>query len=75
MRLFDTTVNTILEDNAAGDGGSFGGGSSFEHGGNFGNSDFWNTGNTQIPYLIGTFKKNAIRKRKKKRNRKKRNRS
>jgi hypothetical protein len=75
MTLFDKTINTILEDNSAGDGGTFGGGSSFGHGGDLGNSDFWNTGNSQIPYLIGTFKKNAIKKRRKRRNRKKRNRS
>lgn len=76
MTLFNKTIKTILEDNAAGDGGVFGGGSSFNHGGDFGNSDFWNAGNTQIPYLMGTFKRNATKKRNKKRkNRKKRRKS
>ena len=75
---FDKLVKCILEDNAAGDGGSFGSGESFGHGGAVGNSDFWNTGSAIIPYVMGTFKRSGKVKGKKKRKnakRRKKNRS
>jgi hypothetical protein len=78
MRLFDATVKTILEDNASGGGGVFGDGASFNHGGDFGNSDFWNTGNAQLPYVLGTFKRDAkknTKRRRRKRNKRNRNKS
>jgi hypothetical protein len=72
---FNQLVKYILEDNASGGGGVFGGGESFGHGGDIGNSDFWNTGDARIPFVIGTFKRNGrVKKRKKRKNAKKRKR-
>jgi hypothetical protein len=72
---FNRLVKYILEDNASGGGGVFGGGESFGHGGDVGNSDFWNTGDARIPFVIGTFKRNGrVKKRKKRKNAKKRKR-
>jgi len=72
---FNQLVKYILEDNASGGGGVFGGGESFGHGGDVGNSDFWNTGDARIPFVIGTFKRNVkVKRRKKRKNAKKRKR-
>jgi hypothetical protein len=69
---FNQLVKYILEDNASGGGGVFGGGESFGHGGDVGNSDFWNTGDARIPFVIGTFKRSGrVKKRKKRKNAKK----
>ena len=69
MSKFDQLVKCILEDNAAGDGGVFGGGESFGHGGAIGNSDFWNTGDARIPFVLGTFRRNGKVKSKKRKKR------
>jgi hypothetical protein len=45
----------ISEMNVAGAGGVFGGGDSFGHGGMVGNFDFYATGDSRIPQVIGTF--------------------
>jgi len=72
---FNQLVKYILEDNTSGGGGVFGGGESFGHGGDIGNSDFWNTGDARIPFVIGTFKRSGkVKKRKKRKNAKKRKR-
>jgi hypothetical protein len=72
---FNQLVKYILEDNASGGGGVFGGGESFGHGGDVGNSDFWNTGDARIPFVLGTFRRNGkVKKRKKRKNVKKRKR-
>jgi hypothetical protein len=72
---FNQLVKYILEDNASGGGGVFGGGESFGHGGDVGNSDFWNTRDARIPFVIGTFKRSGkVKKRKKRKNAKKRKR-
>lgn len=72
---FNQLVKYILEDNASGGGGVFGGGESFGHGGDVGNSDFWNTGDARIPFVLGTFKRSGkVKRRKKRKNAKKRKR-
>lgn len=53
MNNFDKLVSTLLEDNAAGDGGVFGDAPSMGHGGAVGNSDFYAPGTAVIPYAIG----------------------
>ena len=68
---FYKLYKTILEDNAAGDGGVFGGGDSFGHGGAFGNDDFYGRGYAGIPYVLGTFTRNGSKRKKKKSKRKK----
>ena len=74
MNNFDKLVKFLLEDNVGGDGGVFGSGESFGHGGAVGNSDFYNTGSAIIPYVMGTFRRNKKGK-KKRGKRKKKNRS
>lgn len=69
MSSFDKLVKYILEDNASGAGGVFGSGTSFGHGGDIGNSDFWNTKDARIPFVLGTFRRDGkvkTKKRKKK---------
>lgn len=74
MNSFDKLVKIIMEENAAGAGGVFGNGASFGHGGDIGNSDFWNNGDARIPYVIGTFSRNGILRKKKTKNAKRRKR-
>lgn len=74
MESFNKLVKLLMEDNAAGDGGVFGGGESFGYGGSFGNKDFWNNGDARIPYVLGTFSRNGILRKKKTKNAKRRKR-
>lgn len=72
MITFKKYIELIKEDNISGDGGVFGGGSSFSHSGEIGNNDFYATGYSGIPYVMGMSrrvkgKKRKGRKRKKKR--------
>jgi hypothetical protein len=72
MITFKKYIELIKEDNISGDGGVFGGGSSFGHGGEVGNNDFYATGYSGIPYVMGMSrrvkgKKRKSRKRKNKR--------
>jgi len=60
----------IEEDNTAGDGGVFGVGPSFGHGGDFGNSDFYATGYSGIPYVMGSKKRKGVALKKKRKNKK-----
>jgi hypothetical protein len=56
----------IEEDNAAGDGGVFGVGPSFGHGGDMVNSDFYATGYSGVPYIMGSrpMRRNLIKNKK-----------
>lgn len=57
----------IAETNTAGDGGVFGGGSSFSHGGLVGNFDFYATGDSRVPQVLGMFSRaGRVDKKKKK---------
>ena len=60
-----------MEQNAAGAGGVFGGGPSFDHGGAVGNNDFYAPGDSRIPYALGLFKRSGMVKRRKKKSRRK----
>lgn len=62
MKSFKEFINEM---NVAGDGGVFGGGASFDHGGSVGNSDFYAPGDARIPHVIGTFRRAGIGKKKK----------
>jgi len=59
----------IEEDNTAGGGGVFGIGPSFGHGGDMINSDFYATGYSGVPYIMGSkpMKRNLIKNKNKKR--------
>lgn len=74
MNSFDKLVKLLMEENAAGAGGVFGSGESFGHGGDVGSSDFWNNGDARIPYVLGTFTRNGILRKKKAKNAKRRKR-
>lgn len=68
-----TFKDFVVEINASGEGGVFGGGDSFSHGGNVGNTDFYAAGDSRVPYFLGLHrrinktKKSKSRKRKGKR--------
>jgi len=56
--------------NVSGAGGVFGAGSSGEFGGAVGNSDFYATGDTRVPKVLGTYTRNGkLKSRKKKKKR------
>lgn len=72
MITFKKYIELIKEDNISGSGGSFGDAPSFGHGGEIGNNDFYATGYSGIPYVMGMSrrvkgKKRKSRKRKNKR--------
>ena len=61
----------IQEMNVSGAGGVFGAGGSFEHGGAVGNSDFYATGNTKIPKVLGTYTRDGkVKSKSRKKNKK-----
>jgi len=60
--------------NVSGEGGVFGSAATGEHGGSFGNTDFYNPGSTIIPTYLGMYKRGGKVKGKKGR-RKRRKRS
>jgi hypothetical protein len=70
MITFKKYLEIIKEDNIAGGGGVFGDGPSFGHGGAVGNSDFYASGDSRIPYVLGYFsRKGKLKSKKKKRKR------
>jgi hypothetical protein len=60
MNDFDKTINMILELNAAGAGGVFGGGPSFGHEGGFGPNDFWNPNDSRKAHILGFFNRGGM---------------
>lgn len=66
MISFKKYLKTIIkEDNVAGNNGVFGGGASFDHGGDVGNEDFYNKGSAVIPFVLGKKKKTKKKLKKK----------
>jgi hypothetical protein len=66
MSLFEKRfIKTITEDMTAGDGGAFGGGDSFGHGGALSTSDFYAKGDYRFPKVLGAKKRRKKRKKKK----------
>jgi hypothetical protein len=72
MNQFDTEIKNLLELNAAGAGGVFGGGPSFGHEGGFGPNDFWNPNDSRKADILGFFTRNIKLKNGKKRNKRNR---
>ena len=64
MITFKKYIELVKEDNISGSGGSFGSAPSFGHGGDIGNNDFYATGYSGIPYIMGI----GSKKRKKRKN-------
>jgi len=60
----------IHEMNAAGAGGVFGTGGSFGHGGEVGNTDFYASGDSRVPHVLGIYSRNDAWRGKKKKSRK-----
>jgi len=56
----------IKEDNSAGAGGVFGTGGSFGHGGEVGNTDFYASGSSIVPHVLGTYTRGGLRRNKRK---------
>jgi hypothetical protein len=70
MITFKKYIELIKEDNISGGGGSFGDAPSFGHGGDIGNNDFYATGYSGIPYVMGMSRR--VKRKSKKRKSKKR---
>lgn len=62
MITFKKYIELVKEDNISGDGGSFGSAPSFGHGGDIGNNDFYATGYSGIPYVMGSPRRKKKRK-------------